>query len=97
MPCSGTRSPSAAPPTKPPTAEDYTRAGLPWFDYYAADLEALGGAAALTKVKSVAEMAAEKGEQVLGPDGEVDPSTIIALGPGKTKPQTSRPVRECQV
>ena len=97
MPCSGTRSPSAAPPTKPPTAEDYTKAGLPWFDYYAADLEALGGAAALTKVKSVAEMAAEKGEQVLGPDGEVDPSTVIALGPGKTKPQTSRPVRECQV
>jgi hypothetical protein len=87
---------SAPPPTKPPTAEDYTRAGLPWFDYYAADLEALGGAAALTKVKSVAEMAAEKGEQVLGPDGEMDPSTIVVLGPGKTKPQ-SRPVRECQV
>ena len=63
----------AAPPTKPPTAADYTSAGLPWFDYYAADLEALAGAAALTKVKSVAEMAAEKGEQVLGPDGEVDP------------------------
>jgi hypothetical protein len=23
------------PPTKPPTAADYTKAGLPWFDYYA--------------------------------------------------------------
>ena len=23
-----------APPTRPPTAHDYTEAGLPWFDYY---------------------------------------------------------------
>ena len=87
----------AGPPTRPPTAADYTKAGLPWFDYYAADLETLAGAPALTMVKSVAEMAAEKGEQVLGPDGEVDPSTIVVLGPGKTEPKASRPVRECQV
>jgi hypothetical protein len=25
------------PPTLPPSAKDYTKAGLPWFDYYAAD------------------------------------------------------------
>jgi hypothetical protein len=87
----------APPPTRPPTAEDYTKAGLPWFDYYAADLEALGGAAALATVKSLAEMAAEKGEQVLGPDGGVDPSAVITLGPGQRQPKTSRPVRECQV
>jgi hypothetical protein len=73
-----------APPTKPPTAADYTKAGLPWFDYYAADLETLGGAQALTLVKSMAEMAAEKGEQVLGADGEVNPATIISIGPGET-------------
>jgi hypothetical protein len=72
------------PPTKPPTAADYTKAGLPWFDYYAADLETLGGAQALALVKSMAEMAAEKGEQVLGPDGEVNPGTIISIGPGET-------------
>jgi hypothetical protein len=41
-------------------------------------------------------MAAEKGEQVLGPDGEVDPATVIALGPGKTNAEKPRPVRECQ-
>src|SRR5262247_3963649 len=52
------------------------KAGLPWFDYYAADLETLAGAPTLTLVKSVAEMAAEKGEQMqdeqmemFGPDG----------------------------
>jgi len=72
-----------APPTKPPTAADYTKAGLPWFDYYAADLETLGGAQALALAKSVAEMAEEKGEQVLGPDGEVNPDTIINIGPGE--------------
>src|SRR5262245_45819993 len=81
---------SEAPPTKPPTAADYTNARLRWFDYYAADLETLAGAPALTLVKIVAEMAAEKGEQPLGPDGEVNPATVIALGPGKPVPQGRR-------
>jgi hypothetical protein len=83
-----------APPTRPPTAADYTKAGLPWFDYYAADLETLAGAPALALVKSVAEMAAEKGEQPLGSDGEVDPAVVIGLGPGKPLPPQGRPVRE---
>jgi hypothetical protein len=82
-----------APPTKPPTAADYTKAGLPWFDYYAADFETLGGAPALALVKSVAEMASEKGEQVLGPDGEVNPATIVIIESGET-PSKARPVRE---
>jgi hypothetical protein len=80
------------PPTRPPTAADYTGAGLPWFDYYAADVETLAGAKDLALVKSIAEMAAEKGEQVLGPDGQVDPATIISLGPGKAPSANPRPV-----
>src|SRR5262245_20064317 len=83
-----------APPTKPLTAADYTKAGLPWFDYYAADLETLGGAQALTLVKSVAEMALEKGEQVMGPDGEVNPVTIISIGLGETPRSKAPPMRE---
>jgi hypothetical protein len=83
-----------APPTRPPTAADYTKAGLPWFDYYAADLETLPGAKNLALVKSVAEMAAEKGEQVLGPDGKVDPATVISLQPRKDGTAKARPVRE---
>ena len=43
----------------------------------------LAGAQALTLARSVAEMAAEKGEQVLGPDGDVTPGVLIALGPDK--------------
>jgi hypothetical protein len=83
-----------APPTKPPSAADYTKAGLPWFDYYAADLETLGGAPALALAKSVAEMASQKGEQVLGPDGEVNPGIIIPIRPGETPQAKARPVRE---
>ena len=77
-----------------PTAADYTKAGMPWFDYYAADLETLGGSQVLASVKGVAEMALEKDEQVLDPDGEVNPDTIIHLGPGKSAYAKGRPVRE---
>jgi hypothetical protein len=80
-------------PIRPPTAEDYTKAGLPWFDYYAADQETLPGSATLALVKSVAEMAAEKGEQVMAPDGKVDPGTVIGAGPKKPRPKV-RSVRE---
>ncbi len=51
--------------TIPRTAEQYTRAGLPWFDYYAPDAEAVGGSLKLKGMKSVAGMSAEKGAKVL--------------------------------
>jgi hypothetical protein len=83
-----------APPTKPPTAENYTKAGLPWFDYYGADLETLAGSPALALVKGVAEMAAQKGEQIFVPDGDVNPGTVIDLGPKKPPRTEGRPVQE---
>lgn len=43
-----------APPNEPPTAKDYSEAGLPWFEYYGKDQVALPGSAALAGVKSVA-------------------------------------------
>ena len=85
-----------APPTRPPTAADYTEVGLPWFDYYAADLETVAGSPALALVKGVAEMAVEKGEQVLGPDGDVNPGTVVDLGPGSQPLSKPRPVREAK-
>jgi hypothetical protein len=42
----------------------------------------------------VAEIASEKGEQVLGPDDEVNPGTIINIGPGEISHSKARPVRE---
>lgn len=82
------------PPTRPPAAADYAAAGLPWFDYYAADLETLAGAPELALVKGVAEMAEEKGEQPLGADGKIDLGNVIELGPGKPPLAKPRPVRE---
>lgn len=83
------------PAARPPTAADYSSAGLPWFDYYAADVETLAGAPALTMVKSVAELAAEKGEQVLGPDGDVEPGNVVQIGAStRDKP---RPVSESRL
>ncbi len=42
-----------APPYEPPTAADYTEAGLPWFEYFDADLQALEGAPRLDRLDSV--------------------------------------------
>ena len=49
------------PPAKPPTARDYTEAGLPWFEHYGGDLTALDGAKKLAGLDSVAARRAEAG------------------------------------
>ena len=49
------------PPTRPPTAKQYTEAGLPWFDYYGGDAEVISGAEKLAGIKSVAQIAGEQG------------------------------------
>jgi hypothetical protein len=77
------------PPTRPWTAQDYTHAGLPWFDYYAADQKALEGAATLKGLKSVAGLSSEKGK-ALPNNAPVAPQHVIPLGPNKG----TRPVRE---
>src|SRR4029077_7162760 len=53
------------PPTRPPTAKDYTRAGYPWFDYYDAEQKALNGSSTLTSLKSVLTMVHEKRQSPL--------------------------------
>jgi hypothetical protein len=67
------------PPTVPPTAEEYTEAGLPWFDWYA-DQPALGGGDALRKLKSVKQLGTEKGDNPLPENASVDPKNIVSLG-----------------
>jgi hypothetical protein len=62
-----------APPTKPVTPDAYRQAGIPWFDYYAADLEALEGSGVLRQLKSVARMGRERHET---PIPENDPILI---------------------
>ena len=50
------------PPTRPPTALDYTDAGLPWFEYYGGDLPALKGATKLMGLDGVAVKKLKNGE-----------------------------------
>lgn len=77
------------PPTMPPTANDYTAAGLPWFSYYAGDAKALEGAEKLAGIKSVAALGKEKGKAPLPENGPVSGERVVALG-------APRPVREMQ-
>lgn len=66
-------------PTVPPTAKDYTEAGLPWFDYYGGDLEAMEGSKTLGAMKSAAQLGQEKGEVSLPGNESVEPVRIIRL------------------
>lgn len=73
------------PPTEPPTAEDYTRRGLPWFDYYDADAEAIEGADRLGKIRSVRQRDEAQGlrgwkNSVLG-----ETPRVRQLGPRKPR------------
>jgi hypothetical protein len=70
------------PPTKPPTAKDYSRAGMPWFDYYDADARALGGSSILATVKSVLEKSQEKRKHPLPENSSVPNPKIVQLRAG---------------
>ncbi|MFH1469762.1 MAG: hypothetical protein ABIO70_35580 [Pseudomonadota bacterium] len=71
----------APPPHPPPTAASYTRAGLPWFEYYG-EGTALPGSERLAGVKSVAQLSLEKGEVVLPENEPVTPEKIVHLRAG---------------
>ena len=75
----------ANPPSKPPTAREYTAAGLPWFDYYGGDLKALEGAQTLAGLDSVAAKKLKKGEGVLADNDPVQPKVVKTLGKGKVR------------
>lgn len=78
-----------APPTMPPTARDYTSAGLKWFDYYAPENEAMPGSKILKGIKSVLALSKDKGEQVLPENDPVDVSggQVVKLGKKVTPDQ----------
>jgi hypothetical protein len=78
------------PPTPPPTAKHYTDQGLPWFDYYAEGSEALDGAEALKRLRSVLEMAAKKGEPALPENESVAPDRVVKI----VKKRSGQAVRE---
>lgn len=67
------------PPTTPPTAKEYTAAGLPWFEYYDDSATALDAEEVLRKLKSVAQLGREKGDVPLPENEAVSPDRVIAL------------------
>jgi len=73
---------SENPPTTPPTSEEYTRAGLPWFEWYDDKSQALQGAGTLAGMKSVAELGKEKGDVPLPENEPVTPENVIKLRKG---------------
>jgi hypothetical protein len=82
-----------APPSLPPTARDYAKAKLPWFDYYA-ETPAVEGAGVLNDLLSVVGMGKTKGETPLPENESADASVVVPLGTAKPGP---RPVREAML
>lgn len=73
------------PPDPPPTAKSYSQAGLPWFDYYREDVEALAGSKTLAELKSVSQISQTKSDHAL-PENEpvaLPPTQIRHLGKGR--------------
>ena len=78
-----------APATYPPSADEYSKAGLPWFDFYGVDQEALPGIEKLTKLHSVGKKFKEKTGAELPDSTDVETGAPFALS--QEKP--FRPVR----
>jgi len=72
-------------PGKPPSAADYEKAGLPWFEYYNDQIGALSGAKKLAGLDSVAAKGVKLGETPLPQNDAVTPASIVQLGPSAPK------------
>ena len=69
------------PPMMPPTAEQYTNAGLPWFEYFDEELSALGGSEKLAELDSVGAKSVKNGEGPLPDNTPVQVENPIKLSP----------------
>jgi hypothetical protein len=71
----------AEPPQTPLTAAEYARCGMPWFDGYDAEREAVEATAALAGLRSVVEMGTAKGDVPLPENESVEVGTVVRYGP----------------
>ena len=83
---------SSDPPTTPRTAKEYTRAGLPWFDYYDDEVTAVAGSPTLQGLKTVATMGKDTGGVPLPENESCTPERIIELRRGLRKHQVRETV-----
>lgn len=77
-------------PTAPPTSAEYTRAGLPWFDYYAEGRTAVEGSGILAGIKSVFTLGKEKGSVPLPENEPVIAGRVVALHEKRSASPTVR-------
>ena len=75
-------------PHKPPTAADYTRAGLPWFDYYG-ESPSLEGSAILRGLKTILQMGAKKERPLAENEGVAGEKVLVIR-----RPRNSAEVRD---
>jgi hypothetical protein len=73
------------PPTTPPTAKEYTRAGLPWFEYYDDSSTSLNGSEILNNCKSIKTTSIEKHDVALPENETVVPTNVVELRKGLKK------------
>ena len=67
------------PPTPPTTADAYTQAGLPWFDWYDDKNQTLKGSDVLAGMKSVVDMGKQKGDVPVPENKSTDPEHVVTL------------------
>jgi hypothetical protein len=77
------------PPHTPVTSKEYEKAGLPWFDFYRDDVAVLEGSKTLNSVKSVVQIATEKGHAAVSGNNSVEVGTLVHCGL-KERPQKVR-------
>lgn len=74
------------PPTLPPTAKDYSRQGLPWFEYYS-EKKAVPGSGILGGLDTVNTLGRKKRKNPLPENDSAAPETIVKIFKKKTPHQ----------
>ena len=69
------------PPTRPPNAQDYAAAGLPWFEWYDDERRALEAMPELARLRGIDEMHRQLTGQPLAEEPMSVPRTVTRSGP----------------
>jgi hypothetical protein len=67
------------PPTTPPTSEEYTNAGLPWFEYYDDSASPIDGSDVLAGLESVVDMGHAKSDVPVPENVTVSPTNVVEI------------------
>ena len=71
------------PPMSPISSEEYTDAGLPWFDYFDEDKKSIEGAEALSDIKSIKDIYKQKIKDLFGGRASSQNQKVHDISPKK--------------